>query len=183
MKAILREPPDVQAVARLGEKPILNALLRTTCVATTLDAGHAKNALPQRARATVNCRLLPGESISEVQATLARVLNDDKIRITPEHEPVMSPPSPLTAQIMKPVETVSAQLWPGVPVLPVLMPGATDGRFLNNAGIPTYGITGGFRDADGGGVHGLNERCRVKSLYDSAEFLYRLIKILSMGER
>jgi len=178
-KNILRDSPDPQALARITQSPNLNALVRTTCVATMLEAGHAKNALPQRARAIVNCRILPGEPPSVVQETLVRVLADDKIRVVPEHEAMASPPSPLTEKIMKPVEAVSAELWPGVPVIPVLMVGATDGRLLNNAGIPTYGITGGFRDVDGGGVHGLNERCRVKSLYDSAEFLYRLIKRLS----
>ena len=162
MKAILRDPPDAQALARLSNMPGFNALMRTTCVATMLDAGHATNALPQRARAVVNCRVLPGEPVDEVQKTLARVLADDRISIKPDGAAVLSPPPPLTPEIMRAVNEISAQMWPGVPVIPTLSVGATDGRFLANIGIPTYGITGQFRDADGSGVHGLNERIRVQ---------------------
>jgi len=179
MKAILREPPDPAAIARLSATAAHNSQFRTTCVATMLDAGHATNALPQRARAVVNCRVLPGESVDEVERTLTRVLADDRIKLARMGEPVLSPPSPLTPEIMRPVEQVSAQMWPGVPVIPTMAVGATDGRFLNNAGIPTYGITGQFRDLDGSGVHGLNERIRVKSLDEGYEFLYRLVKALS----
>jgi acetylornithine deacetylase/succinyl-diaminopimelate desuccinylase-like protein len=179
MKAITRDPPDADAVARLTAIPIYGSLIRTTCVATMLDAGHATNALPQRARAVVNCRVMPGEPVAEVQKTLARVLADDKIGITPDGEPVLSPAPPLTPELMGPVERISAQMWPGVPVIPSMLAGATDGRFLNNAGIPTYGVSGMFRDPDGGGVHGLNERIRVRSLYEGHEFLYRLVKALA----
>jgi acetylornithine deacetylase/succinyl-diaminopimelate desuccinylase-like protein len=182
MKAILRDPPDPQALARLSGVPAYNAQFRTTCVATMLDAGHATNALPQRAHAVVNCRVIPGDSVAEVEKTLVRVLADDKIKITPDGEPVLAPPAPLTAEIMLPVEQITAQMWPGVPVIAAMLTGATDGRFLANAGIPTYGITGQFRDADGGGVHGLNERIRVKSLYEGQEFLYRLTKALSTSK-
>jgi len=182
MKAILREPPDAEAIARLSASPINNSTFRTTCVATMLEAGHATNALPQRARATVNCRILPGESVAEVRETLAHVLANDKIRITPTHEPTLSPPPPLSREILGPVEAVSAEMWPGVPVVPTLLAGATDGRFTINAGIPTYGVTGMFRDPDGGGVHGLNERIRVRSLYEGHEFLYRLVKRYAGGK-
>ena len=182
MKAILREPPDAEAIARLSAaSPLNNSTFRTTCAATMLDAGHATNALPQRARATVNCRILPGESVAEVQQTLARVMADDKIRITPTHEPTLSPPPPLSPEIVGPIEKVSAQMWPGVPVVPTLLAGATDGRFTINAGIPTYGVSGMFRDPDGGGVHGLNERIRVRSLYEGHEFLYSLVKLYGGG--
>jgi acetylornithine deacetylase/succinyl-diaminopimelate desuccinylase-like protein len=179
MTAILRDPPDPQALARLSMMPAYNAQFRTTCVATMLDAGHATNALPQRAHAVVNCRVIPGDSVAEVEKTLTRVLADAKISVKPDGEPVLAPPAPLTPEIMRPVEQISAQMWPGVPVIAAMLTGATDGRFLANAGIPTYGITGQFRDADGGGVHGLNERLRVKSLYEGQEFLYRLVKTLS----
>ena len=181
MKAILREPPDAEAIARLSANPLNNSTFRTTCVATMLDAGHATNALPQRARATVNCRILPGESLAEVRDTLARVMADEKIRITPAHEPTLSPPPPLSAELVGPIEKVSAQMWPGVPVVPTLLAGATDGRFTINAGIPTYGVSGMFRDPDGSGVHGLNERIRVRSLYEGHEFLYRLVKLYGGG--
>ena len=181
MKAILREPPDAEAIARLSVNPINNSAFRTTCVATMLDAGHATNALPQRARATVNCRILPGESVPEVRQTLVRVLADDKISVTPTHEPTLSPPPPLTPAIVGPVEKVSGEMWPGVPVVPTLLAGATDGRFTINAGIPTYGVSGMFRDPDGSGVHGLNERIRVRTMYEGQEFLYRLVKLYAGG--
>src|SRR2546427_8811370 len=113
MKAILREPPDPQAIARLSATALNNSTFRTTCVATMLEAGHSTNALPQRARATVNCRILPGEPVAEVQKTLARVLANDKIKITPTHEPTLSPPPPLTREIVGPVEAVSSQMWRG----------------------------------------------------------------------
>ena len=182
MQAVSREPPDTAALARLSNRPLFNALLRTTCVTTMLDAGHATNALPQRARAVVNCRVLPGEAVDAVQKTLARVLANDKISITPEGEAVLSPPPPLTAAIMQPVNAISAAMWPGVPVIPTLSSGATDGRFLANIGIPTYGITGQFRDGDGGGVHGLNERIRVQSFYEGHQFLGRLVRALAGAE-
>ncbi|HEY6239675.1 MAG TPA: M20/M25/M40 family metallo-hydrolase, partial [Burkholderiales bacterium] len=181
MKAILREPPDPAAIARLSANPGNNSILRTTCVATMLEAGHAPNALPQRARATVNCRILPGESVAEVQGTLERVLADDKIRIAPTHQPTLSPPPPLSREILGPVEAVSAQMFPGVPVVPTLLAGATDGRFTINAGIPTYGVSGMSGEPDGSGVHGLNERMRVRTLYEGHEFLYRLVKLYAGG--
>ena len=183
MAAILRNPPDPQAIARLSSSTAFNnATVRTTCVATMVDAGHATNALPQRARAIVNCRILPGEPVDEVTRTLVRVLADDKIKLTPTHQAVLSPPPPLTREILGPAEKVSAELWPGVPLVPTMSTGATDGRFTNNAGIPTYGLNGMFRDPDGSGVHGLNERIRVRSLYEGHEYLYRVVKLYAGGK-
>jgi acetylornithine deacetylase/succinyl-diaminopimelate desuccinylase-like protein len=182
MKAILRDPPDAEAIARLAVGVSNNSTFRTTCVATMLEGGHAANALPQRARATVNCRILPGEPVEEVQKTLARVMANDKIRITPVGTATLSPPAPLTREILGPAEAVSQQMWPGVPMVPIMLAGATDGRFLNNAGIPTYGLTGLFRDPDGSGVHGLNERIPVRSLYDGLEYLYRVVKVYAGGK-
>ena len=183
MAAILRNPPDPQAIARLSSSTAFNnATVRTTCVATMVDAGHATNALPQRARAIVNCRILPGDPVDEVTRTLVRVLADDKIKLTPTHQAVLSPPPPLTREILGPAEKVSAELWPGVPLVPTMSTGATDGRFTNNAGIPTYGLNGMFRDPDGSGVHGLNERIRVRSLYEGHEYLYRVVKLYAGGK-
>jgi acetylornithine deacetylase/succinyl-diaminopimelate desuccinylase-like protein len=180
MKAILASPPDQAALDRLyAVHPMHNATVRTTCVATKVDAGHADNALPQRARATVNCRILPDESIDEVQRTLERVVADDSIKITRIGEGVVSPMPPLTPALMNAVEDISKDMWPGVPVIPTLLPGGTDGRFLNNAGIPTYGVSGIFGGPEPSGAHGLNEHLRVKSLYDGQEFLYRLGKRLA----
>jgi acetylornithine deacetylase/succinyl-diaminopimelate desuccinylase-like protein len=181
MKAILRDPPDADALARLSQNPFNNATLRSTCVATMLQAGHAQNALPQRAQATVNCRILPNDSPEEVHRTLVRVLGDDGIKITPANEPQPSPLPPHNPDLVRAVETVSATIWPGIPVVKTLSTGATDGRFLNNTGIPTYGVTGLFRDQDGSGIHGLNERIRVRTLYEGQEFLYRVVKGLGGG--
>ena len=181
MRAILRDPPDAAAMARLAQTPAHNATFRTTCVATMIEGGHATNALPQRVRATVNCRVLPGEPVDEVTATIIRVLDNDKIKVTPVGAPTLSPAPPLTRAIMEPVERVTAQMWPGVPVVPTMLVAATDSRFMNNAGIPAYGLSGMFRDPDGGGVHGLNERIRVQSLYEGHEFLYRVVKLYAGG--
>jgi acetylornithine deacetylase/succinyl-diaminopimelate desuccinylase-like protein len=180
MQAILTNPPDQAALERLyAVHPMHNATVRTTCVATKVDAGHADNALPQRARATVNCRILPDESIDEVQRTLERVVADDGIKITRIGEGVASPMPALTPTLMNAVEDISKDMWPGVPVIPTLLPGGTDGRFLNKAGIPTYGVSGIFGGPEPSGAHGLNEHLRVKSLYDGQEFLYRLGKRLA----
>jgi len=180
MKAILQDPPDQAALDRLyAVSPVHNSTVRTTCVATKVDAGHADNALPQRARATVNCRILPGEPIAEVQATLQRVVADDKIKITRIGDGVDGPMPPMTPVLMTAVEEISNAMWPGVPVVPTMSTGGTDGRFLNNAGIWTYGISGMFHGPEGSGAHGLNEHIRVKSLYDGQEYLYRLGKRLA----
>ena len=157
----------------------LHAMLRTTCVATMLSAGHATNALPQRARANINCRIFPGVTREAVQATLVQ---DRRRSGGVGHDParcaVRSPsPPPLTPQVLEPIESVARELWPGIPVVPALEPGASDAQFLNPAGIPTYGVTGIFTDPDGGGIHGLNERIRVQSVYEGRTFLYRLVKL------
>ncbi len=174
--AISKNTDSKDVFTRMSDNPYYDNLLRTTCVATMLSAGHATNALPQRAKATVNCRILPGASVEEVYQTLQKVVANDKIKITPDHEAVKSPPSPLTPKIMNTVSSVTEQLFPGLPVVPTMIVATTDGRFLNNAGIPTYGITGMFKDANGGFIHGLNERLPVSSLFEGQEFLYRLTK-------
>ena len=180
MKAILQDPPDMAALERLyAVSPAHNATVRTTCVATKVDAGHADNAQPQRARANVNCRILPQETVAEVEATLKRVVADDQIRITRIGDGQGAPIPPLTPELMKAIEETSNQMWPGVPVIPTMSTGGTDGRFLNAGGIWTYGVSGMFAGPEGSGAHGLNEHIRVKSLYDGQEFLYRLAKRLA----
>ena len=182
MRAILKDPPDRGALDRLyAERPYNNAAVRTTCVATMLDAGHATNALPQRAKAVVNCRILPGEKVADVQATLARVMADDQIKITTMGTATEAAAPPLTPELMNAVESITADMWPGIPVVPVLQAGGTDGRFLNNVGIWTYGITGTFHFPEGSRAHGLNEKLPVKSLYDAHELQYRLGKRLARG--
>jgi len=181
MKAVAADTADAAAIERLSSKPIYNAQLRTTCVATLLQGGHAENALPQSARATVNCRVLPGESIEEVQKTLVRVLDDEQISVTPAWIHVSSAPSPLNPAIMQAVEQLSARFWPGAPVVPSMSTGATDGSFLRNAGIPTYGHSGLAMNIDDIRAHGKDERILVKSFYDGAQYLYLLVKALATG--
>jgi acetylornithine deacetylase/succinyl-diaminopimelate desuccinylase-like protein len=178
MRALVRDPTDAKAVAVVTQDPTWNAMLRTTCVATTLEAGHATNALPQRARANVNCRIYPDQSFEDVRQMLERVVADPEIKVTKlETRGPMAKAPPLTPGIMQPIEEVAAKIYPGVPVLPLFQAGATDGQFLGAAGIPTYGIGGLFFDQDLGGVHGLNERIRVRSLYDGRDYLYELVKV------
>jgi acetylornithine deacetylase/succinyl-diaminopimelate desuccinylase-like protein len=181
MRALVQDPNDAAAIALASAKdPSWNATLRTTCVATMLDAGHATNALPQRARANINCRIFPGVSQEAVRAKLEELVADPAVKVTTlETRGPSSPPPPLTPQILAPVEKLAAEFFPGVPVLPILQPGATDGEFLNAAGIPTYGIEPLFAGPDLGHIHGLNEYVGVKSLLDCRDFLYRLIKIYS----
>jgi acetylornithine deacetylase/succinyl-diaminopimelate desuccinylase-like protein len=174
--------PDPASVARLSAMPAYNAQLRTTCVATLLEGGHADNALPQKAQATVNCRVLPGESVEEVQKTLVQVLADDHISVIPTQVDVQSAPSPLDPEILGAVERVTAEFWPGIPIIPIMSSGATDGRFLRNAGIPTYGTSGLAGDIDDVRAHGKDERVLVKAFYDGQEYLYRLVKTLSSGK-
>jgi len=179
MRAVLKDPQDEAAVERLwAVNPGWNGMLRTTCVATEISGGHAPNALPQHARANVNCRILPGVPIAAVQAEIASVLGDEKISVAAVGDPgFQSSPPPLTARIMDPVRKVAAGLWPGVAIVPTMSTGATDGRFLNAGGIPTYGLSGMFHDAEGSHAHGLNERIRVISLMNGRRFLYEVVKL------
>jgi acetylornithine deacetylase/succinyl-diaminopimelate desuccinylase-like protein len=184
IRAMLSDRPDPAAMSfvRLAANPAYNAQLRTTCVATMLEGGQAINALPQLASAKVNCRVMPGEPIDEVKATLERVLADDQITVTQLDPPVLSAPSALHEEIMGSIEKLSQQFWPGAVVLPTMSAGATDGSFLRNAGIPTYGHSGMASDInDGGRIHGKDERVLVKSFYEGEDYLYRLVKMLSGG--
>ncbi len=180
MKAVLKSPRPPGAVETLARQPHLNAMMRTTCVATMLQGGHAPNALPQTAKANVNCRMLPGESPEDVRRTLVGVLADEAIAVTPVAPAKPSPPSPLKPEVMGAIERVTQQMWPGVVVLPVMGTGATDGLYLRRAGIPTYGVDGIFEDVDDTRAHGKDERIGIKQFYDGQEFLYRLVKLLSL---
>ncbi|MBL8557813.1 MAG: M20/M25/M40 family metallo-hydrolase [Hyphomonadaceae bacterium] len=178
MRAVVADPTNAAAVEVVSQDVSYNSMLRTTCVATTVEAGHAPNALPQKARANVNCRILPGHTADQVKAELERIIDDPKIAVSLLAEPdPTSPPPPLSPEILGPIERVAGKIWPGVPVVPAMATGATDGRFLNHAGIPTYGVSGMFTDPDGGGVHGLNERIRVRSVYEGRDFLHELVKV------
>jgi acetylornithine deacetylase/succinyl-diaminopimelate desuccinylase-like protein len=178
MAAVAKDPTNAAAVAIVAQDPSRNSMMRTTCVATMVNAGHAPNALPQRAEANVNCRILPGEDILKVRDTLVGVFADPAIKVTLVGVPSpVTPPPPLTKAIVGPIEQVSKKMWRGVPFVPAMSTGATDGRFTNAAGIPTYGLSGIFGDPDGGGVHGLNERLRVRSLYEGRDFLFDVVKL------
>jgi acetylornithine deacetylase/succinyl-diaminopimelate desuccinylase-like protein len=179
MQSIGEGQTDPDTITRLSGEPLYNATLRTTCVTTMLSAGHAENALAQTARATVNCRVLPWDDLAEVDQKIRELVGNPTIEITQTMAPTKSPPSPLTATILEPVEQISADMWPGVPVIPTLSTGATDSLSLRNVGIPMYGISGIFVDVNDVHAHGLNERVEQARLYDGREFLYRLIKRLA----
>jgi acetylornithine deacetylase/succinyl-diaminopimelate desuccinylase-like protein len=179
IKAILANPEDKEAEAALSKEPGFNARMRTTCVATQLDAGHAENALPQRAKATVNCRILPGVDPDSVTQTLHQVIANPKVSITPVQAPNPSPPSPLTEEVMAPIMAISEDLWPGVTVVPVMSTGATDGLFFRQAGIPVYGVSGIMVDVNDIRAHGRDERIQVRSFLEGLQFQEALIRAYS----
>jgi acetylornithine deacetylase/succinyl-diaminopimelate desuccinylase-like protein len=171
---------DAAAIERLKKDPSSNAILRTNCVATQIQGGHAPNALPQHAEANVNCRIFPGHKPQEILQELIAAVGDPGVKVefhdTPE---TPGAPPPLSREVMAPIEAVSRDMFPGVAVIPTMSSGATDGRFLTPAGIPTYGVSGMFGDGATGNAHGLNERIRVQTLLEGREFLYRLTKLYS----
>jgi acetylornithine deacetylase/succinyl-diaminopimelate desuccinylase-like protein len=178
MTRLIANPNDAQANAIVSQDPTLHSMLRTTCVATRLDGGHANNALAQRATANINCRMFPGDPIENVRAQLVKAAADPSLTITPSGEiSPTPPPPPLTPQVYGTAKTIAQKHFPGVPMLPAMTTGATDGRYLNAAGIPTYGVPGRFSDPDGNGVHGLNERKSVEGLYEERDYLFELIQV------
>ena len=182
MRAVAKTPPDLAAAARLSASlPYYNAQMRTTCVATRLAGGHANNALPQMASANVNCRILPGVSPASVKDKLVEVLADPKIKVSFVGEATPSKPSPLRPDVMGAVESLTKEMFPGVIVVPVMSTGATDGLYLRNGEIPTYGVDGTFGDVEDVRAHGRDERVGVKQFYEGLEFQYRLIKALAQA--
>jgi acetylornithine deacetylase/succinyl-diaminopimelate desuccinylase-like protein len=183
MKAIAKTPPDTAAMARLEEIPYYNARMRTTCVATMLQAGHARNALPGMATANVNCRILPGHTSEETKSTLEKVLNDPGIKVsrivTLGAGALPTKPSPLRPDVMGALEKVVSEMWPGLPVVPQMDAGASDSSILRVEGIPVYGVVGVFSDIEDDRSHGRDERVRVASFYEGVDFYYRLLKTLT----
>jgi acetylornithine deacetylase/succinyl-diaminopimelate desuccinylase-like protein len=180
IRAILKNPSDTAAVRRLSDySAYYNAMMRTTCVATIMNAGHAENALPQTAQAIVNCRMLPDDNSDNVMSVLKSVLADDHISVTRTYSSFTAPVSPLRDDVTGPVSQISLSMWPGVNVTPVMSTGATDGKFLRRQGMPVYGISGMFGDMDDVRAHGKDERIGVKEFNDGVEFMYRFIKALS----
>ncbi len=177
MVALAANPADRAAEAIVSADRTHNSMLRTTCVATMLEAGHAVNALPQRARATVSCRIVPGEDADTTRAALIAAIGDPEVKVTlvGRLRPVAVPP-PLDPKIIGPAEKLVARYFPGVSLIPTMMTGATDATFIGPIGIPTYGVPGGWSDRDGNGTHGLNERREVRSVYVGRDFLFDLVK-------
>jgi acetylornithine deacetylase/succinyl-diaminopimelate desuccinylase-like protein len=178
MVALSQNPNDQAAEAIVSRDRSYHSMLRTTCVATRLEGGHANNALPQRAAANVNCRIFPGETIEGTQAALVAAIGDPRVEVTvvPPVRPIAVPP-PLDAKIIGPAEKLVAHYFPGVPLVPSMSTGATDGIFLEAIGIPVYGVPGGWGDPDGNGVHGLNERRSVRSVFVGRDFMTDLVKL------
>jgi acetylornithine deacetylase/succinyl-diaminopimelate desuccinylase-like protein len=180
MIAVSKVPTDLAAAARLAaQSPYFNSIMRTTCVATMLEGGHATNALPQLAAANVNCRILPGVSPTAVIATLTKIVADPQIQFSLVGEATPSKPAVLRDDVMKAVTTIVGAMYPGVPVVPTMSTGATDGLYLRNAGIPTFGVDGLFDDIDDVRAHGRDERVGIKQFNEDLEFQYRVITTLS----
>ncbi|MEP6886166.1 MAG: M20/M25/M40 family metallo-hydrolase [Gammaproteobacteria bacterium] len=179
MRAVAQVPPDLAAAERLSQNVRLNAQLRTTCVATLISGGHAENALPQRARATVQCRMLPGDSTDNVQNLLVGTLADPAIRVTLDAPPIVSPESPPTPQLLKKVELLAHSMWPNVPIIPSMATGFSDDRQTRNAGMVSYDISGVWQDVDENRAHGRDERIGIQAFDESVEFTYRLLKAFS----
>jgi acetylornithine deacetylase/succinyl-diaminopimelate desuccinylase-like protein len=176
------ESGDTTAMRRLSAGSAwFNAVLRTTCVATRLEGGHAYNALPQLAAANVNCRMLPDERPEEVVETIRRLVADTAVQVTVFSEPKPSPPSPLVPEVLEPVDSITAAMWPGAAVVPSMETGATDGLFFRNAGIPVYGVSGVPLEEDDIRAHGQDERIRVDAFYQGLEFTMRLVRALAGG--
>ncbi len=182
MRAVAANPRDSAAAAALSRDPRYSSMLRTSCVATRLGGGHAYNALPQTATANVNCRIVPTSSLEEVQATIARVVNDTAIRVTlmkESAEKFGAAPDAIEPTLLATTTSLTKQTWGDIPVIPTMSTGATDGRFLRAAGIPTYGVSGIFSVPGENNAHGRDEKLRVKSFYEGLEFLYQLVKQVS----
>ena len=177
MIAVAANPADTAALAVVNKDASLHSNLRTTCVATMLDGGHARNALAQRAGAYVNCRIFPGHSVEAIRDEIAAIVADPGVVVTTLPPKRPAPPAPpLDPKIMDPARKLVAKYFPGVPLVPVMANGYTDATFLGAAGIPTYGVPGPWGDPDGNGAHGLNERFEARALYVSRDFLFDLIK-------
>jgi acetylornithine deacetylase/succinyl-diaminopimelate desuccinylase-like protein len=192
MRAILSMPPDPAALARLSTDARYNSLLRTTCVATMMNAGHAPNALPQLAEANVNCRILPGHTAEDIRLELARIVADPKVRIrytdaggtVSEHAPEKTAFSPILPpdEILKPLAKIADEMWNGAPVIPEMETGGSDSTHTVAAGMPSYGVSGIPIDQDDVRAHGKDERVRVDSYYEGVEFHYRYLKALTGGK-
>ena len=180
LRAVASESPDAEAAERLASSPYYNALLRTTCVATRLEAGHADNALPRDATATVNCRIFPDQDPDEVEAMLVDTIGDAEVLLSRARQPTLGPPSPLTPRVMETLEELVGDRFPGTIIIPTMSTGATDGLYVRNAGIPVYGVSAIFGDPDDSRAHGKDERVLVRSFYEADALWYEMVKRLSL---
>ena len=176
MRAVAAGTATPAAIARLSTTPLYNALMRTTCVATMLEGGHAPNALPQTATATVNCRMLPGDDPAAVEQTIVRVINDTAVHLAPIDTAMPSPASPLRPDVFSAVEASVKAVWGNVPIVPIMETGATDGLFLRNAGVPVYGVQRPVHRDDDMRAHGKDERILVTAFDDGLDFTYDFLK-------
>jgi acetylornithine deacetylase/succinyl-diaminopimelate desuccinylase-like protein len=179
MRAAAQVPPDLAAAERLSHSVYLNAQLRTTCVATLISGGHAENALPQRAKATIQCRMMPGDSAEHVQGLLVAALNEATISVSLDAAPIVSPESAPTAEILDRLGKVVHSMWPGVPIVPTMATGFSDDRQTRNAGIPSYDMSGVWMEMDENRAHGRDERVGVRAFDESVEYTYRLVKAMA----
>jgi len=182
MKAVAAAVPDLVAAERLSRSPYYNAQLRTTCVATLISGGHAENALPQRAKSTIQCRMIPGDTADGVQKALVAALNDARISVTLDAQPIVSPESPLTPRFLKTVTDVVHSMWPGVPLVPTMATGFSDDRQTRNAGIPSYDVSGIWSEMDENRAHGRDERVGKQAFDESLEYTYRLMKAMGRAD-
>jgi acetylornithine deacetylase/succinyl-diaminopimelate desuccinylase-like protein len=183
MMALAKDPDDKVADALVSTDREYHSMLRTTCVATLLDGGHASNALPQRAAANINCRIFPGETVEQTEAALIKAIEDPGVKVTlaGNRRPLAVPP-PLDPKVVSPAEKLVRKYFPGVPLVPLMGNFATDGKYLEAVGIPTYGAPAGWYDPDGNGLHGLNERNSVRSVYVGRDYLTDLVKAYADAE-
>ena len=179
MRAILKNPNDAAAAAVLSKDPLYNSTLRTTCVATMLKGGHAVNALPQTAEATINCRMVPTAKAADVRAAIVKALADTALEVSPASNSQPPAPSPLLPDVMGPIQSITKSMWGDIPVIPTMMTGATDAQPWRALGVPSYGVSGIMIDPSDLRAHGRDERLPVKSFYDGQVFLYKLTKALS----
>lgn len=182
LRGLLEQPPRQEAINYFRNEPAINARLRTTCVATQVLAGHAENALPQRASAMINCRVFPGVPVADVEQAIRDIADMPGMTITPKWDSLFSDASPLQEEIMKPIREITEDMWPGVIVMPTMSTGATDSTFFRSAGIPVYGVSGVFTDMDDNRRHGRDERIRVQSFYEGLEFLDRLTRAVAVDQ-
>ncbi len=179
MRAVALDPPDIGAADRLSQDAYFNAMLRTTCVATLISGGHAENALPQRAKATIQCRMMPGDTEQNVRETLTKIIADPRISVTLDAPPIVSPESPISKDFFDRVAKVVDSMWSGTPVVPVMANGFSDGRQLRNAGMPTYDLSGRWVASDDYRPHGRDEHVSVQSFDENVEYTYRMVKAMS----